>query len=224
MRQHYQERLQSLRTQVVTMGLSAAEMVKRATDSVIQNDPTMGRAVMQDDDLQDRLERELMQEAATILMQEGPVASDLKFLVSTLGVVGEIEKVADHAVKLSRRGIKLGGLFPSEFKVTLQELSETARQQFTNALKLYTEYSPELAAQIVQNDDLVDSGYGKARDKVLELLKQDASQAASMVRVIEIFHALEHVADHAVAIAKRIQQINEPPQVPSEEIPASDLS
>jgi phosphate transport system protein len=210
MRIQYTERLQGMRSQVLGMGHSANEMVRMATDSIINSDPSLASEVIRLDDSVDSAERETMQSAIVIVMQESPVASDLKFLVSTLGIVSEIEKVADHAVKLSRRGLKLGGMFPGSLKIVLSELSEQARNQFNSALKLYTEYSPELAESIIVSDDAIDAAYSKARNKIFEFIKEDPNSSAAFVRTIEIFHALEHVADHAVAIAKRIQLIHAP--------------
>lgn len=216
MRTHFNERLQGLRTQVVSMGMAANDMVQKAVDSIVSADPSLANEVVRADDTLDRLERELLLETALIIAQEGPVASDLKLLVSTLGIVSEIETVADHAVKLARRGTKLGSLFPAELKGTLRELCDAAKQQFTNSLKLYMEYDADLARTIVQDDDQIDGRYVTARNGVLEIIKADPTNARAMLRTIEIFHALEHVADHAVAISKRMQVIHEPLAQPSE--------
>ena len=168
--------------------------------------------IVRDDDQVDAAERQITTDAVTFVAQESPVASDLRFLVSTLGVVSEIEEVADDAVKLARRSIKLGSGFPSSMKIQLNELSELSRRQFMSAIRLYSEFEHELAQTIVDRDNEVDAGFGRARDQLLEIMKQDASNATSLVRTIEVFHALEHVSDHAVSIAKRMQLIDVPPQ------------
>lgn len=222
MRTHFNERLQGLRTQVVSMGMSANDMVQKAVDSIVNADPSLANEVVKADDTLDRLERELLLETALIIAQEGPVASDLKLLVSTLGIVSEIESVADHAVKLARRGTKLGSLFPSELKGTLRELCDAAKLQFTSSLKLYMEYEADLARTIVADDDQIDGRYATARNGVLELIKADPANARAMLRTIEIFHALEHVADHAVAISKRMQVIHEQPAQPSDSEASSE--
>lgn len=211
MRIHYEERLLALRSHVIGMGNLAHEMVRKATESVISLNPGLANEVIRDDDAVDALERQATIEAVTFVLQEGPVASDLRFVVSTLGVVGEIEEVADDAVKLARRSLKLGTNFPATMKVQLNELSDIARLQFMSALRLYSEFDPELAREIVDRDNEVDSAYSRARDQLLEILKSDSSNAGGLVRTIEVFHALEHVSDHAVSIAKRMQLIDEPP-------------
>ncbi len=192
------------------MGNLAHEMVRKATDSVITANPALANEVIATDDAVDRIEREVTLEAITFVVQESPVAADLRFVVSTLGVVGEIEEVADDAVKLARRSLKLGTSFPQAMKIPLQEMSESSRQQLMSAIRLYTEFDADLARSIVDRDNEIDSAYSQARDSLLELLRKDSSNPGMLVRTIEVFHALEHVSDHAVSIAKRMQIIDEP--------------
>lgn len=192
------------------MGNLAHDMVRKASESVITGNPSLANDVIRDDDAVDAAEREITLEAIMLVMQESPVGPDLRFLVSTFGVVGEIEEVADDAVKLARRSIKLGTNFPSSMKVQLSEISEIARQQLASAIRLYADFDPILAQSIITRDDEVDSAYSRARVQLLGLFKEEPNDARGLVRAIEVFHALEHVSDHAVSIAKRMQLIDEP--------------
>lgn len=205
LRHHYDERLDAIRTAVVHMGNVASEMTQNAIESVLSGDLELAEKVVEADDIVDQIEQTTLIETCILIMQEAPVASELRMLTSTLGVVGEIEKVADDAVKLARRSTKLQGHFPGEMRLALTELSKNARQCFVNALRLYTEYSPELAAQVIHSDNEIDKAYSIARDRVFEIIKSNPDETAHLVRTIEVFHGLEHVADRAVAIAKRLK-------------------
>lgn len=191
------------------MGTRANELVRQAAEAVINGDLDLAQTVIHGDDDVDRMEQETHKRTVLTVMQEAPVATDLRFLMSTLGVVSEIEKTADDAVKLSRRARKLSGQFPAEMKVALQELGEEARKMFAAALRLYSEYSPELADEIVRADKGVDTRYSQARDRVIELIQANPENTGHLVRTIESFHALEHVADHAVEIARRMRMLYE---------------
>ena len=211
MRIRYEERLLAIRGQVITMGNLAHEMVRKASESVITGNPTIAGDVIRDDDTVDAAERAITLEAIMLVMQENPVGPDLRFLISTLGVVGEIEEVADDAVKLARRSIKLGTNFPSSMKIQLSEISEISRQQLASAIRLYADFNHDLALSIIEKDDEVDAAYSRARDELLGFFRAEPNDARGLVRAIEVFHALEHVSDHAVSIAKRMQLIDEPP-------------
>jgi len=189
------------------MGSDANEMVRQAVEATLNGDLELAKHVIEADDRVDEYERSAVNKAVIAVMQESPVAADLRFLVATLGVVGEIEKVGDDAVKLARRASKLSGQFPAEMRVALVELGEAARKSFNSSIRLYSEYSSELATEIVKGDKKIDTAYSQARNKVFDLIQKNPAATEHLVRTIEAFHALEHVADHAVAIAVRLTML-----------------
>ena len=138
---HFQEKLNEIRNEVVRMGTDALEMVRMAVEATLSNDMQLCESVITADDSVDSLERSIYTKTVVIVMQESPVANDLRMLVATLGVVSEIEKAADDAVKLARRARKLQHAFPSEMRRALMELGEVARVQFSSSLRLYADYS-----------------------------------------------------------------------------------
>lgn len=207
LRKHFQERLDEIREDVLRMGAGANEMVRRAVEAALNADSAGMAEVIEADDAIDAAEREIVNQAMLAVMQESPVASDLRMLVCTLGVVGEIEKVGDHAVKFCRRMSKLEGRFPAEMKLALNEIGELSRRSFNGALRLYAGYDAELAEEVIRGDQPVDEAFRIVREQLSELIERDPQQTTALMRTIEAFHALEHVADHAVAIAVRLRMV-----------------
>lgn len=210
MREHFSQILDGIRNDVVRMGTRTNELVKMATDAALNGDVDLAQAAIKADDEVDQYEEDLYRRTFLTVMQENPVAADYRFLVSALGVVGEIEKAADDAVKLARRARKLSGKFPPEMRVALLELGEESRRMFAASLRLFTEYSPALAQEIIENDEKIDTRYTAARERVLAMISENPQDSESLVRTIDCFHALEHVADHAVEIARRMQMMYSP--------------
>lgn len=174
----------------------------------------MAAEVIAADDVVDEAERATMQQAVLTVMREAPVASDLRTLLATIEALGEIEKVADHAVKLARRGRKLQGQFPGELRLPLSQLAESARNHFAASLRLYSQYDPVLAHEIIAGDEVVDKAFGAACRTIYDMIADRPNDAEELVRTMECFHALEHVADHATAIAKYMVMLHEPPAQP----------
>lgn len=208
MRVHYQEKLDDIRHDIILMANAVNEMVGLAVSAALNGDPDAAARVMAMDDQVDELDRSLLSRTVLAVMQEAPVANDIKFLVSVLGVIGEIEKAGDDAVKLARRVRKLQGQFPGEMKLALSELATLTRRSFAGSLRLFCDYSEVLASEIVIAEEQIDLAYKSARDRILELIRQNPGATEDLVRTIEIFHALEHVADHAVAIAVRMSMVH----------------
>lgn len=209
LRQQFSQVLDEIRRDIVRMGGRVNDLIKAAIDAALGGDLDLAQRVITDDDEIDAYEQDIHRRTVLTVLQEAPVAADYRFLVSALGVVGEVEKAADDAVKLARRVKKLSGNFPTELKVALVELGEESRRMFAASIRLFTEYSPELADEIIANDKEVDTRYSKARNRVIEMIRENPENSESLVRTIDSFHALEHVADHAVEIARRMKMLYE---------------
>lgn len=187
------------------MGNVASEMVRLAVEAILSGDVALARHVMDMDDEVDDLEKDTIQKIVVAVAMEAPVASDVRLLTSSLGVIGELEKCADDAVKLARRATKLVGHFPGEMKLALEQMGVESRKSLNLALKLYMEFDDDLADSIILQDDVVDTAYVNARNRVFGIIQADPAETSNLVRVIEAFHALEHVADHAAEIASRLK-------------------
>lgn len=207
LREHYDETLQEIRADILKMGGIAGEMVRLAVEAVLNGDIEISNKVVGMDDEVDALEEETIRRTVLVFAMQAPVAADLRMLVTTVGVIGEIEKVGDDAVKLARRATKLTGHFPGEFRRTLSEVGDLARKTFAASLRLYAEYDEELARAIIEGDEEIDEHYLLARTKLLKLTESNPQDAAHLARTIEAFHALEHVADHAAEIADRMRMV-----------------
>lgn len=198
-----------LQGEVLRMGAQAAEMVRLAVEAAVEGNLDLINQVIDQDDQIDTQEADILKSTVSAVALENPVASDLKFLMSTLGIVGEIEKVGDHAVKLARRLKKLHGSFPADLKLALHQMGEMARLEFSDSLRLYVEYDPEFARQIIAGDEAIDKQFSRTRDAIWERIRLEPSEVETFARAISVFQALEHVADHAVEIARRLRHFHE---------------
>lgn len=206
-RHQFDERLHQIQSEVIRMAEIASDMVRRAIETATRGDPGLADAIIVTDDEVDRLEEQAIQDTILAVMQEAPVASDLRFLVGTLEVIHEIEKVADDATKLARRAAKLATSFPGELKAPLHQIGELARQAFGLAMKQYLSYDPAVDADLHAIEAEVDGRYDHVRRALLERISESPEAARVLLRTIEVFRAVEHVSDRAVEIAARMRYV-----------------
>jgi phosphate transport system protein len=209
-RRHFQETLDAIRDEVVHMGSRVVEMVRLAVDAAITDDTGLARRVVEMDDEVDAMERNALEQTVLVVLKEAPVAGDLRFLITTLGVIGELEKAADKAVKLARKVPKLAGRLPAEIKVRLKELGDMSRGALAATIRLYTEYSATTVEELIHADDLIDNAYRECRQLVQEMIQRDPDQIERYLVALEALHTLEHVGDQVVAIAERMQMLHSP--------------
>lgn len=205
LRHTFDERLEEVRIGILRMGDLTCDMIRKACEAATSGNLELAQEVVQADNEIDRLEEELVLKTVSIVVLELPVASDLRLLAATLGVVGEIEKAADNAVKLAGRAMRLTARFPGELKAPLAEMGEMARVALASSLRLYAQYDDASADAIIANDEVIDRKYAEARARVVDLLKRNPESADSLVRSLDAIHTMEHVADHAVEIAQRLK-------------------
>ncbi|MFN7172662.1 MAG: phosphate signaling complex PhoU family protein [Fimbriimonadaceae bacterium] len=199
--------LEQLQSILARMHATVTTMIRMAVRVTLESDQSLAKQVRRLDDEVDVLELEAMNMILVLLMRHAPVAGDLKFLTATLGIVGELEKAGDDAVKLARRSKKTVETFPEEMQHALQEMSEATIQILDDAMVLYTDYSDEHAQRVIDSDSDIDSRYKRARNNLLALIADTPTLTKPLYRCIETFHALEHAADHAVDIAKRMRSV-----------------
>ena len=87
LRRYYDERLDQLRSEIVRMGNLANEMIELAVDAAQSGDVARAEEVIARDDQVDLLEEEVIRNTVLLVMQESPVASDLRQFAGTLGVI-----------------------------------------------------------------------------------------------------------------------------------------
>jgi len=204
-RVRYDTALREIEADVIHMGNIVLDMIQLAVKAAVEDDHEFARKVVSMDDEVDRLEHALSEKTILTIFKESPVAHDFLFLTSTLGILGEIEQAGDDAAKLARRAGKLQVDFPDELKSLLQEMELQTRAIFSGALRLVCNYSRDEADRLVLSDDVVDLTYKTSRNKVMELVKSHPEDVRQLFRCTEIFHALEHISDHATDIAKRLR-------------------
>lgn len=204
MRTQFVERLAAVRSEVVGMGNRVLEMTQKAAHAVTVGSEVEAREVVAADDDVDLLESRTLRDVCVLMVQEAPVARDLRMLTTTLVVLSDFERAADYAVKLARRSMKIGHRFPADMKTDFAELDRMVRQAMALAIKQYLEHAEEADGELRFLERDIDRAYQQARKEILNRIKEDPQRADDLIRTMQMFHALEHIADCAVSISKHV--------------------
>lgn len=205
----YDRQLANIEADFVRMGSTACDMIGLSVQVIMTEDMALYKEVQKMEQELDRLEQETIDTVIRTTVRESPVAHDLLFLTATIAILGEIEKTGDDALKLARRGVKLKVDFPEEMKGLLTSMCQETTENFRTALRLYTKYSPAAAADLIDADDKIDNAYKTSRGMLLQKMSEQPEFIRQYFRCSEIFHALEHIGDHAVGIAKTLRMYYE---------------
>ena len=203
LRHGFREELDQLRLQVEVMAVRVDENLERMRAVLDTGDETVaGRAVRADDDI-DAMSVSLTERCYELLVREGPVAGDLRFVVSVLWVLGEFERIGDLALRVVNlwpdHDLMRGR--PSTYGLLL-DLADAAIERYRDSMRAWATMSVELATEVTDTP----STAGLYEERLLSLLVAlegtDAARVA--VRTMVAGKSLERIADHAGIIAVRL--------------------
>lgn len=150
---HLQQMLVTLRTRLLVMCASTSLALEDACIAFREGDVGRASAVIDGDDAINELENEIDEKALSLLARAQPVASDLRFVVSTLRMVGELERIGDEAASIAERTIIMQGLDVAPLMTDICTLMTLVRKIFNDAVTAFRDGDKELALAVVREDD-----------------------------------------------------------------------
>ncbi|MFC6975500.1 phosphate signaling complex protein PhoU [Halomicroarcula sp. GCM10025709] len=211
-RESYQERLETLREDVLYMSEIVLERFRLGLNALEQKDEEFAWEVIDGDDEVNQLYLDLEQDCIDLLALQQPVASDLRFIAASFKIITDLERVGDLATNLGEYSLEAErDVFP---EVDIQEIGAAVIEMIEDAMDAYSEEDPELCYTIAQTDDLIDEQCEDAseavvRDLIERQIDADSSGTdieqlmADVSRLLLTIRDIERVGDHAVNIAAR---------------------
>jgi phosphate transport system protein len=204
LRKRFSQQLDDIDARVMRLFALVSEGVAAASESLLSGDTDMARELTDRDALVDELELDLEQVAERELLMEAPVARDMRYLVSVLRVVPELERsgdLAEHIAQRAATGLALR-LTPT-VRGLFEQLGTTCVEMWQAAADAWVERDAEAAERLDVADDRVDAVHDQLVEELgrSDIAMPDALQATLVARFYE------RLGDHAVHIAERIRHL-----------------
>ena len=200
----FDEELDALNAETIEMGALALNSLERAVGGLMSGDRETCTEVVADDEVIDQLEMEIDKRGMAILLRYNPVASDLRFVISSLNIGRSLERVGDHAVNIARRArkvLKRGELVEAK---SLESLYNEVRAIVTLAIKAYSDRNEQKALTVIDMDGSVDSLHKLLSKNVSNQISKSGDNSESLVSLLFISRSLERIGDLAVNIAEDV--------------------
>lgn len=204
MRNQYNKQLDQLHDEMIHMGNLCEEAVSLAIGALIENDKSLINAVFETDSEIDQMEREIEGLCMKLLLQQQPVASDLRAISSALKMISDMERIGDQASDIAEiTKFIIGKTNNSENNIKL--MAQDAVKMAIDSVDSYVRKDLELARKVIEYDDVVDNWFIKMKAELIELIKEDNSQGEYYVDLLMIAKYLERIGDHATNIAEWVE-------------------
>jgi phosphate transport system protein len=206
LRHGFREELDQLRLQVELMGVRVDENLERMRDCLRTGDAIVAQLAYQADNEIDAMNVSLTERCYLLLSRESPVASDLRFVVSVLRIVSELERVGDLALRVVKLVPKHELLLRSEvlFDI-LVTVADEAVDIFRVALRAWSAQDLQLATHLATQNRSLDLYYERLMSELKRLDGPDA--VAIAMAAFTAGRALERIADHSAIIGARLRYL-----------------
>lgn len=198
----YERELNSVWDKLIKMCRLSEQAIEQSMTALVHRDRDLMRDVIVGDKRVDALEREIEQDCLKILLMEHPVAGDFREVSAALKLITDLERIADQAADISELGLQFGD---EEYIKKLEHIplmAELATKMLKDGVKSYINHDIETAQQLDKRDDEVDNLFETVKNDLVELIKQDGSNANQAILMMMIAKYLERIADHAVNIGE----------------------
>lgn len=204
MRTKFDEQLHMLNQEMMHMGSMIEEKIQKAIEALIGQDSALAKEIMDGDCEVDREQKKIENICFNLLMQQQPVARDLRVISAAMKMVTDMERIGDHAADISEMTVMMSD---TPYVADLEDIKKMASEtvlMLIRSIEAYVEKDMLKAQSVIDHDDIVDDLFHKNKQDLIELIQKNpavSEQAADMLMVAKYF---ERIGDHATNLAENI--------------------
>lgn len=202
MRNRFDRQLEELNNGLIHMGSLIEQAIEAAVDGLVQQDVEKAKKAMEFEEDINHAEREIEGLCLKLLLQQQPVASDLRLISAALKMITDMERIGDHATDISELTMFLA---KQPHRINMGHMKQMAKETIVmviQSLEAYVNKDMEQAKAVIARDDVVDDLFLTVKKEVLVLLRENleyGEQAEDLLMAAKYF---ERIGDHAVNIAE----------------------
>jgi phosphate transport system protein len=201
---HFQDELEQLKTRLLEMGGIAEEQVRTAVKGLVDRDHALIDQVLVGDDPLNSLHIEIDSRCFTLLALYQPMAADLRTIVAAVKINTDLERVGDLAVNIAEAARRYVAHAPVKKLIDIPRMATIAQTMLRDALDAFVRRDTELAQQVLNEDDRLDSLKTQIFRELLTYMLQDPGTIEPALDLILISRHLERIGDHATNVAEDV--------------------
>ena len=205
MRNRFEKQLEQLNNHLLEMGALIERSIENATQALIRQDVDAANAAIAADQEIDHKEKEIESLCLKLILQQQPVAKDLRLISAALKMITDMERIGDQAADIS--GI-VCYIADQPYIKELEHLPRMGKQAIAmvkGSLDAYVNKDLELAEKVIDMDDAIDELFNIVRNELIEHIRADASFGSQAVDLLMIAKYYERIGDHAQNIAEWVE-------------------
>ena len=202
MRNRFDRQLEELNNGLIHMGSLIEQAIEAAVDGLVQQDVEKAKQAMEFEEEINHAERKIEALCLKLLLQQQPVASDLRQISAALKMITDMERIGDHATDISELTMFLA---EQPHQINMGHIKQMAKETIVmviQSLQAYVNKDMEQAKTVITRDDVVDDLFLTVKKEILMILRENVEYGEQAEDLLMAAKYFERIGDHAVNIAE----------------------
>jgi len=202
MRNRFDRQLSTLNDELIEMGSMIEKSIETAIKALVNQDVDLARHAIEADEEIDRQERIIEDLCLKLLLQQQPVAKDLRLISAALKMITDMERIGDHATDISEITIELSKESYIKKLDHIQQMAKETMVMLVQSVEAFVNKDMDKARAVIAHDDVVDDLFNKVKAELIAMIHEDVNageQASDLLMAAKYF---ERIGDHATNISE----------------------
>ncbi|MFI3312949.1 MAG: phosphate signaling complex protein PhoU [Eubacteriales bacterium] len=199
MRNKFEAQLLELNTDLVMMGALCEKAISMSIQAYMNNNATYAKIAKDIEREIDDKEKEIERLCMRLLLQQQPVAKDLRIVSAALKMITDLERIGDQAADIAELSKYASAEDMPDY---LKNMAEATVKMVTGAIDSFVKRDLDCAQEVIDSDDVVDDYFDIAKNDVIARIKDENENTEAIIDMLMVAKYLERIADHATNVAE----------------------
>ena len=202
MRTTFDTQLMQLHDELITMGALCEDAISLSLSALEKNDLSIAEKVVSEDKNVDQKERDIEALCLKMLLQQQPVAGDLRLISAALKMITDMERIGDQAADIAELTKVIAAPLRNE---NIKKMAKAVSRMVTESIDAFVKKDLALAEKVIADDDIADDLFLAVKHDLVCLISKDKSAGEKALDALMIAKYLERIGDHATNIAEWVE-------------------
>jgi len=198
----FDEQLAELNNKMLEMAALVEKTISMASQALTTQDVGLAKKVLVAEDDIDQKEKDIESLCLKLLLQQQPVAKDLRVISSALKMITDLERIGDQAADISEIVIMMNGAPYVQKLIHIPQMATATVKMVTESIDAFVKKDAAIAKAVIEYDDVVDNLFDKVKFDLIELIRSDNPNSEQAIDLLMIAKYFERIGDHACNVAE----------------------
>ncbi len=205
MRTRFDEQLRQLNIELIRMGSLCEEAISISAKVLEGDSKAPVERVFSLEHEIDQLEHDIETRCMRMLLQQQPVAKDLRVISAALKMISDMERIGDQAADIAELTGYVADTIQQQNRLHITKMARAAVGMVTESIEAFVQGDLQLVQKVIRDDDTVDELFLRVRQELVQALKDESGKPNAILDLLMIAKYFERIGDHAVNVAEWVE-------------------